>query len=250
MRDDRSWGDKTPPAVWFAYKQDRKGEHPQAHLREFTGTLQADAYGGYDAIYEGERVKQAACMAHVRRQFYDLYEAHKSPVAKEALEWIAALYAIEDKIRGRSAEERRAVRNERSRPLLESMKQWMEETLRKLSRKSDTTRAIRYALGRWDALMRFCDDGHLEIDNKSAERSLRAVVLGRKSYLFAGSDAGGERAAAIYGLIGTAKLNGLNPEAYLREVLSRIADHPINRIEELLPWNLAAELIESSHRAA
>jgi transposase len=130
------------------------------------------------------------------------------------------------------------------------MKQWMEDTLGKLSRKSDTTKAIGYALGRWDALMRFCDDGHLEIDNNAAERSLRAVVLGRKNYLFAGSDAGGERAAAIYGLIGTAKLNGLNPEAYLREVLSRIADHPINRIEELLPWNLAAELVESSHRAA
>lgn len=250
VRDDRPWGDKTPPAVWYAYTPDRKGEHPQAHLREFTGTLQADAYAGYDAVYEGGRVKEAACMAHVRRKFYDLYEAHKSPVAKEALERIAVLYAIEEEIRGRSAEERQVVRNERSRPLLESMKQWMEETSGKLSRKSDTTKAIGYALGHWDALMRFCDDGHLEIDNNAAERSLRAVVLGRKNYLFAGSDAGGERAAAIYGLIGTAKLNSLNPEAYLREVLSRIADHPINRIEELLPWNLATELVESSHRAA
>ncbi len=239
VRDDRPWGDKTPPAVWFAYTPDRKGEHPQAHLREFTGTLQADGYAGYDAVYEGGRVKEAACMAHVRRPFYDLYAAHKSAVAKEALERIAALYAIEEEIRGRSAEERREIRNARSRPLLESLKQWFEETLSKLSRKSDTTRAIRYALGRWDALMRFCDDGHLEIDNNAAERSLRAVVLGRKNYLFCGSDAGGERAAAIYGLIGTAKLNGLDPEAYLREVLSRIADHPINRIEELLPWNLA-----------
>src|SRR5215468_7790352 len=213
VRDDRPWGDKTPAAVWFAYTPDRKGEHPQAHLKEFTGTLQADAYAGYGQIYEGGRVKEAACMSHVRRPFYDLYEAHKSAVAKEALERIAALYAIEEEIRGRSAEERRAVRNERSRPLLESMKKWMEETLGKLSRKSDTTKAIRYALGRWDALMRYCDDGHLEIDNNAAERSLRAVVLGRKNYLFAGSDAGGERAAAIYGLIGTAKLNGLNPEA-------------------------------------
>ena len=177
--DDRPWGDKTPPAAWYASSPDRKGEHPKAHLSGFAGTLQADAYAGYDAVYEGGRVKEAACMAHVRRRFYDLYEAHKSAVAKEALERIAALYAIEEEIRGRSAEERRAVRNERSRPLLESLKQWMEETLGKLSRKSDTTKAIRYALDRWDALLRFSDDGHLEVDNNAAERSLRAVVLGR-----------------------------------------------------------------------
>jgi hypothetical protein len=242
VRDDRPWGDQSPPAVWFAYTPDRKGEHVRAHLREFTGKLQADGYAGYDAVYEGGRVEEVACMAHVRRPFYDLYEAHKSAVAKEALERIAALYVIEEEIRGRSAEERREIRNLRSRPLLDSLKQWFQETLGKLSTKSDTTKAIRYALGRWKELMRFCDDGHLEIDNNAAERSLRTVVLGRKNYLFHGSDAGGERAAAIYGLIGTAKLNGLNSEAYLREVLSRIADHPINRIEELLPWNIIANI--------
>jgi transposase len=250
VRDDRAWGNEAPPGVWYAYTPDRKGEHPKAHLREFRGTLQADAYSGYSGVYEGDRVKEAACMAHVRRPFYDLYEAHKSAVAKEALERIAALYAIEEEIRGRSAEERRAVRAERSKPLLESMKQWFEETLVKLSKKSDTTRAIRYALERWEALTLFCEDGRLEIDNNAAERSLRAVVLGRKNYLFAGSDTGGERAAAIYSLIGTAKLNELNPEAYLREVLSRIADHPINRIEELLPWNLAASVPPAVQPAA
>jgi transposase len=237
-RDDRPAGDTTPPAVWFAYTPDRKGEHPRAHLREFQGTLQADGYAGYDGVYEAGRVQEAACMAHVRRQFFDLYEAHQSSVAQEALERIAALYAIEGEIRGRTADERRQVRQERSRPLLDSLKQWLEATLSKLSRKSDTARAVRYALGRWEALMRFSNDGRLEIDNNAAERSLRAVVLGRKNYLFAGSDRGGERAAAIYGLIGTAKLNGVNPESYLRDVLSRIADHPVNRIDELLPWNI------------
>ena len=239
VRDSRPAGDTTPPAVWFAYTPDRKGEHPKAHLSHFTGTLQADGYAGYDQVYEGGRIQEAACLAHVRRKFYDLHVAHKSPVAAEALERIGALYAIEKEIWGRPPDERREIRNTRSRPLMESLKQWLEETLGKLSRKSDTARAVRYALGRWEALMRYCDDGRIEIDNNAAERSLRAVVLGRKNFLFAGSDAGGERAAAMYSLLGSAKLNGLNPEAYLRQVLSRIADHPINRIEELLPWNLA-----------
>src|SRR6202041_2336895 len=152
--------------------------------------------------------------------------------------------------RGHPADERREVRGTRARPLLDSLKQWLEETLGKLSRKSDTAMAVRYALARWEALLRYCDDGRLEIDNNAAERSLRAVALGRKNYLFAGSDRGGESAAAIYSLIGTAKLNGIDPESYLRNVLSRIAEHPINRIDELLPWNFAAEPTEDSSRAA
>ena len=152
---------------------------------------------------------------------------------------IGALYEIEKEIRGRPSEERREVRNTRARPLLEALKLWLEETLCKLSRKSDTALAVRYALSRWEALLRYVDDGRIEIDNNAAERALRVIALGRKNYLSAGSDAGGERAAAIYSLIGTAKLNGIDPEAYLRDVLTRIADHPINRIEELLPWNLA-----------
>jgi transposase len=249
VRDDRPAGDHGPPAVWFAYTPDRKGEHPKAHLSTFAGTLQADAYAGYHPVYETGRVREAGCMAHVRRKFYDLVEAHKSPVGTEALKRIAELYVIETEIRGRLPEERRAVRSLRSRPLLNSLKQWLEETLGKLSRKSDTAVAVRYALGRWDALVRYCEDGRLEIDNNAAERALRAVALGRKNYLFAGSDAGGERAAAIYSLVGTAKLNGLDPESYLRDVLSRIADHPVNRIEELLPWNFVARSEQSSQAA-
>jgi transposase len=246
VRDDRPAGDATPAAVWFAYSPDRKGEHPRAHLGNFTGTLQADGYAGFDAVYETGRIQEAACWAHVRRKFYDLQVAHKSPVAAEAIERIAALYAVEKEIRGYPADERRDVRDARARPLLDSLKQWLEETLGKLSRKSDTALAVRYALSRWDALLRYVDDGRIEIDNNAAERALRTVALGRKNYLFAGSDAGGERAAEIYSLIGTAKLNGLDPAAYLRSVLSRIADHPINRIEELLPWNFMTNTAEQS----
>jgi hypothetical protein len=225
--------------VWFAYSPDRRGEHPQQHLRNFRGALQADAYAGFNDLYQDGRIQEVACWAHVRRKFYDVAQTHGSPIAKEALERIGALYAIEAEIRGRPPDERHQVRQARARPLLDSLQQWFETCLTKLSRKSDTTTAVKYALGLWPALLRYCDDGCLEIDNNTAERALRAVALGRKNYLFAGSDTGGKRAAAIYSLIGTAKLNDLDPEAYLREVLTRIADHPISRIEELLPWNVA-----------
>jgi transposase len=240
VRDERPAAGEVAPAVWFAYSPDRRGEHPQRHLENFTGILQADGYAGYSKIYDGGLVVEAACMAHARRRFFDLYELHKSPLAAEALDRIGELYAIEKEIRGRLPDERRAVRRERSRPLLDAMRPWLEQTLRTLSQKSEAAKAIRYALGRWEALGRYCDDGRIEIDNNAAERALRCVAIGRRNYLFAGSDAGGERAAALYSLIGSAKLNGHNPEAFLREVLARIADHPISHINELLPWHLNA----------
>lgn len=238
VRDDRPAGDLAAPAVWFAYSPDRKGEHPHRHLKTFCGTLQADGYAGFNRLYDDGRIREAACWAHARRKFFDLHQAHASPIATEAVERIGRLYRIESEIRGRPPDERQQIRGERARPLLIALHEWFKTTLTRVSRKSEVAAAIGYALARWPALVRYCEDGRIEIDNNPAERALRAVALGRKNYLFAGSDAGGERAAAIYSLLGSAKLNGIDPEAYLTSVLRRIADHPINRIAELLPWNL------------
>jgi transposase len=240
VRDEQPWGGGGHPAVLFRYSPDRKGEHPLAHLRSFSGVLHADGYAGFDQLYRPGKIAEAACWAHVRRKFYDIHEANGSPIAAQALERIAALYALEANIRGRASDERCAQRQARAGPLLDQLHEWLSATLAKLSKKSELAAAIRYALTRWSALTRYRDDGRVEIDNNAAERALRAVALGRKNYLFVGADTGGERAAAIYSLIGTAKLNELDPQAYLRLVLERIAQHPINRIEELLPWNVAA----------
>jgi len=240
VRDDRPAGNEEPAAVWFCYTPDRKAIHPQEHLQSFSGVLQADAYTGFERLY-GERIKEAACWAHVRRKFYDVHVAQSSPIAAEALDRIGKLYTIEADIRGRTASERAAVRQARAGPHLEALHNWLQSTLTSLSQKSELALAIRYALVRWAALIRYRDDGRLEIDNNAAERSLRAIAIGRKNWLFAGSDDGGERAANIFSLLGTAKLNGLNPEAYLRYVLERIADHPITKIDDFLPWNVLAQ---------
>ena len=238
VRDDRPFAGQAPPAVLYCYSSDRKGEHPRQHLERFRGILQADGYQGYARLY-GRGVTEAACMAHARRKFVDVYKSDKSPLANEALQRIAALYAIEAAIRGRTAEARLAVRAEQSAPLFADLRGWMEKTLPRVSGKSDLAGAIRYALSRWDALSLVLRDGRVCLDNNAAERAMRPIPLGRKNWMFAGSNAGGERAAAIYSLTETAKLNGLDPEDYLRQVLERIADHPVKRVHELLPWNLA-----------
>ena len=250
VRDDRPAGEATPPAVWFAYSEDRKGEHPRQHLKNFKGALQADAYSSFHHLYGDGAIYEVACWAHTRRKFHDIHAVHASAITTEALARIGALYAIEEEIRGKPAELRREIRQARAKPLVEELHNWMEKMLRSLSAKSETAGAIRYALSHWRALTRYLDNGQLEIDNNAAERALRAVAIGRKNYLFMGADSGGQRAAALYSLIGTAKLNGLDPAFYLRKVLATIPDHPINRIQELLPWKIAASLQTDSSQAA
>ena len=244
VRDDRPAGSVDPPAAWYQYSPDRRGERPQAHLAQYRGILQADGYAGYAKLYEGGGIVEAACWAHARRYFWDVYESQKrlpGSLAEQALQRIAKLYEVEADIRGQAPAQRRRQRQERAGPLLQRLHAWLSDTLMQVSSKSDLARAIGYTLTRWQALTRYRDDGSLEIDNNAAERALRGVALGRKNYLFQGSDAGGERAAAIYSLVESAKLNGLDPLRYLRDVLTRIAEHPINRIEELLPWNMAQQ---------
>jgi hypothetical protein len=250
VRDDRPAGSADAPAVLFRYAPDRRGERPGEHLKAFTGILQADAYSGFNHLYDEGRIQEAACWAHARRAFYDIHQANNSPIAAEALKRIGELYAIESDIRGSPPERRAEIRQARAGPLLEDLRAWLRQTLARLSKKSELAKAIGYVLTRWQALTRYCTHGTIEIDNNAAERALRAVALGRKNFLFCGSDAGGERAAAIYALIGSAKLNDLDPEAYLRYVIERIADHPINRIDELLPWNVAQVLNPEQQLAA
>lgn len=252
VRDDRPAGSTSPPAVWFAYSPDRKGAHPREHLKVFRGTLQADGYAGFNGLYDrqDQPLLEAACWAHARRKFYDVHQATNSPLALEALQRIGELYGLEEEIRGRAPDLRQSVRQARAGPLLQALHRWMHATLTQISKKSELSSAIRYSLARWTALTRYRDDGAIEIDNNIAERALRAVALGRKNWLFAGSDAGGERAAAIYSLLGSTKLNGLDPEHYLRHVLERIAEHPISRVAELLPWHVAAELTRTQQKIA
>ena len=245
-RDDRPWGGPDPPAVAYVYAPDRKAERPAAHLDGFRGVLQVDGYAGYRPLAENGRVALAFCWSHVRRRFYEIAAAGHAPIASEALTRINALYAIEAVIRGRAAEERQHVRQEQSRPTVQALRPWLEAQLRVVSGKSAIAEAIRYALARWDGLGRFLDDGRLEIDSNTVERSIRPLALNRKNALFAGSDGGGEHWAILASLIETCKLNAVDPQAYLTDVFTRLADgHPINRLDELLPWAYAAPVTVS-----
>jgi transposase len=241
-RDDRPWGGADPPAVAYVYAPDRKAERPMAHLAGFTGVLQVDGYGGYRALAETSQVKLAFCWAHVRRRFYELAAAGPAPIATEALERIKALYAIEAEIRGQTPDARHAVRQARTRPAIDAVEPWLRAKLETISQKTKLAEAIRYALSRWAGLTLFLDDGRVEIDNNTVERSIRPLALTRKNALFAGSDGGGEHWAVLASLIETAKLNGVDPEAYLANVITRIVEgHPQSLIDDLLPWNLARE---------
>ena len=244
--DPRPWGGTGPPAAFYCYSPDRKGERPREHLAGFAGWLHADAYAGYAALTTAKggtppRIIHVACWAHARRELFKVYEATQSPLAEEALRRIGELYAIEAAINGQPAGQRRAVRQAQSKPLLEALHAWMLQQRRRLSGKSTLGKALQYALSRWDALARYVEDGRLSIDNNLSERLLRGIAVTRKNYLFVGSDAGGQRAAIVYTIAETAKLNGLDPEAYIAAVLDRLAGgHPISRLNELMPWNFKA----------
>jgi transposase len=245
LRDERPHAGPAPPAVLYRYTPDRKGERCRQHLNSFSGHLHADGYAGFAELYESAEGKPAnvtevACWAHVRRKFFDVHKANGSPIAREALERIRALFDIERTIAGESTDQRRAVRQALAKEKLGKLAEWLDQQLKLLSGKSELAGAIRYARSRWDALTAYIDDGRLEISNNAAENAIRPVTLGRKNWLFAGSDAGGDRAAVFYTLIRSAKLNGLEPEAWLRDVLSCIGEHPSNRVDELLPWAWAA----------
>lgn len=255
VRDDRPFGGADPPAVVFRYSRDRRGEHPQAHLGTWSGILQADAFAGYNELYAADRsaglILEAGCFAHARRKFFELADVEGAarkksrgektgqiyPIALKAVQRLDALFEIERTINGKSAEERLAVRQALSTPLMAELHAWLTAQLAKLSRHHDLAKAINYMLRRWGAFTRFLTDGRICLTNNAAERALRCVPLGRKAWLFCGSDRGGQRAAIIYSLIQTCRLNDVDPQAWLADVIARIAECPVSQLDELLPWN-------------
>ena len=242
-RDDRPWNGPDPPAAVYLYSPDRRAERPVSHLARFKGIVHVDGYPGFEQLCAGGDIQLAACWAHARRKFYEVHEATGSPVAAEALRRIAELYAIEATIRRQTADTRRGVRRIKSLPLVTAMKTWLEAELSRLPPRGGVADAIRYSLTRWSALGRFLDDGRIEIDNNTVERAIRPIALGRKNHLFAGSDGGAVRWAVVASLLATAKLNDVEPFAYLKDVLERMSNgHPMSRLDDLLPWNWASSV--------
>jgi transposase len=237
-RDERPWGGQAPPAVIYHFAPDRKAERPVAHLADFKGVVHVDGYAGFEQLTAKGNITLAACWAHTRRKFYDIAEADKAPLALEALRRIAEIYVVEAQVRGQSPAHRLITRRAQSKPLIERLHQWLNNQLPRLAGRSKLAEAMRYALSRWDGLTRFLDDGHIDLDTNPVERAIRPAARGRKNHLFAGSDGGGERWAVVSSLIETCKLNGVEPFAYLRDILTRMVEgHTINRLDELLPWN-------------
>jgi transposase len=241
VRDDRPFGGPDPPAAVYAYSRNREGEHPRRHLADYSGILQADAFAGFNALYEPSRkpgpITEAACWAHARRKFFVLADLAKAPLALDAVRRIDVLFDVERALNGVPEDRRLALRQQHAAPLVAELEAWLRGERARLSRHNDVAKAMEYMLKRWPAFTRFLSDGRICLTNNAAERALRGIALGRRSWLFAGSDRGGERAAAIYTLIATAKLNDVDPQAWLEDVLRRIADHPASRLTDLLPWN-------------
>jgi transposase len=254
VRDDRPFGGSDPPAALFYYSRNRAGEHPQGHLAGYIGLMQADAFNGYNDLYRANRkpapILEAACWSHGRRKFFDLAKTGEAPIAAEAVRRIDELFAIERAINGKAPEQRLAVRREKSAPLVTDLEIWMRQQRTLLSAGNDTAKAINYLLNRWAAFTRFLDDGRVCLTNNAAERALRGVAVGRRNWTFAGSDAGGHRAAAVYTLIETCKMNDVDPHAWLADVLARLPDHPASKIADLLPWNWKANKPQNGAAAA
>jgi len=244
VRDDRPFGGTAPPAAVFRYSRTRAGDFPREHLADYVGIMQADAFAGFNGLYDAKRqpapIIEAACWSHGRRKYFDLAKLNKSPIAIEAVRRIDELFEIERSINGKTPEQRVAVRHEKSKPLVADLEVWLRQQRALVSSKSEIAKAINYSLTRWEAFTRFLDDGRICLSNNAAERAIRGIAVGRRNWTFAGSDAGGHRAAAAFSMIETCKLNNVDPQAWLADVLARLPDYPAHKIAELLPWNWQA----------
>ena len=241
VRDERQCSGSSPPCAWYQFTIDRKGEHPVSHLAGYKGWVHADGYSGFNGLFGDNKAGEMACMAHVRRKFVDVFASQGNAIAEEAIRRIAELYAVEKEARGKSPDARIALRQARAKPIFDDLEAWLHAQMPKISGKSPLAQAIRYALGRIPKARAYLENGHLELDNNTAERAVKPVAIGRKNWLFAGSEGGGKAMAIAFTLIETAKLNNVDPQAWLTWVLAQIADHKITRLDELLPWRCAAQ---------